>query len=181
MPDTAKMTIGDAVESYIKASEMSLKPSTLASYENIRKNYLKSLYPLPLLSVDNCQIQKAVNFELSCHARHTVVNSLSLLRAALEMFHPDFCLKVKLPKNQPKYKDFPTPEAVLQAMKGTEIETAALLSVWSTLRLGEIEGLQWKDIAADGTCFCNGKEPPCIIVKKMQWIYCQWVIKNGIQ
>jgi len=70
----------------------------------------------------------------------------------LEMFHPDFCLKVKLPKNQLKYKDFPTPEAVLQAMKGTEIEAAVLLSVWSTLRLGEIEGLQWKDIAADGTC-----------------------------
>ncbi len=152
-PKLADMTVKQAIDGYINNSRCALKPTVISSYEKVRDKNLQVLMDVPLYQIDNFAIQSAVNEELATHALHTVTNMLTPLRSALKMYRPDFVMRVKLPKKQRQYKELPSPNAVLQAVHGSEIESAVLLAMWCSLRLGEIQGLQWSDIGEDGKTF----------------------------
>ena len=66
------------------------------------------------------------------------------------MYLPDFVLRTTLPKKQPKIKDLPTPEEVLNAIKDTDVELPVLLALWLGMRLSEIQGLRFSDVSPNG-------------------------------
>lgn len=53
---------------------------------------------------------------------------------------------IQLPKLVKKEKELPSFETVFGIVKGTEIELPCLLSSWLSLRVGEVVGLQFRDV-----------------------------------
>lgn len=144
------LTVGDAIDGYIQSKENVLAPTTIAEYKQTRRNKLKSIMNVPLDKITNILIQQAINEDAARLSPKSVRNANGLLSAALKMYMPDFPLRVTLPQKQPKIKTLPEPDAVLEAVKGTEIELPALLAIWLGLRLSEIQGLRFCDVSADG-------------------------------
>lgn len=144
------VTVGDAIDGYIASKENVLSPTTIAEYRQIRRNKLKRLMDIPLNKLDNIIIQQAINEDAARLSPKSIRNSHGLLSAALKMYLPDFVLRTTLPKKQPKIKDLPTPDEVLNAVKGTDVELPALLALWLGMRLSEIQGLRFSDVSSDG-------------------------------
>jgi integrase len=55
-------------------------------------------------------------------------------------------LKVTLPPKKPVIKNLPTAEQVICMIRGTDIELPCMLSMWLSLRISEVRGLQFGDI-----------------------------------
>ena len=47
---------------------------------------------------------------------------------------------------KPKLKELPTAEQVMNMVCGTDIELPCLLTMWLSLRMGEVRGLQFRDL-----------------------------------
>ena len=73
----------------------------------------------------------------------------------LRQYHPDFHYNVTLPAKKKKIKDLPSPETVLAAVKGSDVELPVLLAMWLSLRMSEVRGLRKQDITADGHIILN--------------------------
>ena len=79
----------------------------------------------------------------------TVRNAYGLLSASLEMFHPDFRLKVTLPARKKAELYTPSDEDIrrlLNHIQGTELEIAVYLAAFGPMRRGEICALESTDI-----------------------------------
>lgn len=144
------ITVGNAIDGYIASKENVLSPTTIAEYRQTRRNKLQRLMDVPLNKLDNIMIQQAINEDASRLSPKSIRNSHGLLSAALKMYLPDFVLRTTLPKKQPKIKDLPTSEELLNAVKDTDVELPALLALWLGMRLSEIQGLRFSDISPDG-------------------------------
>ncbi len=143
------MTVGDAIDGYIAAKSNVLSPTSIAGYHEIRRNRLQRIMDVQLNRLTNLMVQQAVNEDArrlspkSIHAAH------GLLYSALKMYMPDFILTTTLPAKQPHVKNLPSPETVMEAVIGTEIELPCMLAMWLSLRMSEIRGLQFQDITGD--------------------------------
>lgn len=144
------ITVGDAIDGYITSKENVLSPTTIAEYRQTRRNKLQRLMSVPLNKLDNIMIQQAINEDAARLSPKSVRNAHGLLSAALKMYLPDFVLRTTLPKKQPKIKDLPTPEEVLNAIKDTDVELPVLLALWLGMRLSEIQGLRFSDVSPNG-------------------------------
>lgn len=144
------ITVGDAIDGYIESKKNILSPTTIAEYQQTRRNKLQRLMSIQLSKLTNIDIQQAINEDAKRLAPKSIRNAHGLLSAALKMYLPDFILRTTLPKKQPKIKDLPTPEEVLQAVRGTDIELPVLLALWLGMRLSEVIGLRFSDISEDG-------------------------------
>ena len=58
--------------------------------------------------------------------------------------------KVTLPREKKKEIILPEPEVVIKAVIGTPLELPCLLSMWLSLRISEVRGLQFRDISPEG-------------------------------
>ena len=148
--DEIGMTVGEAIDAYIRSKENVLSPSTIGGYRLIRRNHLQALMDVPLSDITNAAVQAEINREALRLSPKTLRNAHGLLSAALGMFLPDFTLHTTLPAKQHKLKVLPTPEQVLRAVKGTDVELPVLLGMWMGMRMSEIRGLRYGDISADG-------------------------------
>ncbi|MGN1415618.1 MAG: site-specific integrase, partial [Oscillospiraceae bacterium] len=54
--------------------------------------------------------------------------------------------KLSLPKKTRKFKRLPTPEEVIEAVRGTDIELPVLMGMWLGMRISEILGARKSDI-----------------------------------
>ncbi|MBR1528658.1 MAG: site-specific integrase [Oscillospiraceae bacterium] len=153
----AKMTVGQAIDSYINMKENILSPSTIGGYRITRKNHIQGLMNTPLEKLTNAEIQREFNEEAKRLSPKTLRNAHGLLSAALAMYMPDFTLHTTLPARQNKIKNLPTPEEVIKAVKGTRIELPVLLSLWLSLRMSEVRGIRYKDIDGNMLTIQNTK------------------------
>ncbi|WP_455649067.1 site-specific integrase [Enterocloster citroniae] len=149
-PMVNDLTINEAANRYMSVKKGVLSPSTLRGYQGIVKNYLSGkLGGIRLLELDNTDIQIWVSDLAVKVSPKTVRNAYGLLSVTLEMFAPDFRVKVTLPAKKKAELYCPSDDDVrklLNHIKGTELEIAVLLAAFGPLRRGEICALTNTDV-----------------------------------
>ncbi|MCQ5130328.1 tyrosine-type recombinase/integrase [Butyricicoccus faecihominis] len=143
------MTLAQALEKYIDAKENVLSPSTIQAYRSISRHRLHALQKLKLIELNSAIVQSAINREAISLSPKTVANVYGLISATCSMFMPDLRLHVTLPAKRRQMRQLPTPDAVVAAVHGSAVELPVMLSLWLSLRLSEVRGLQYGDIDGD--------------------------------
>ena len=147
-----KITVRTAIEQYIYSIENVISPNTLRGYKTILNNYFKHLMDWPVDKLTNLTMQTAINEESKRITKNgtqispkSIQNGYGLISTALRKV----CGKtfdVKLPQLQVKIKEFPEPEDIAQAIRGTNSELPCLLAMWMGMRIGEIKGLDCSSV-----------------------------------
>lgn len=143
------MTVGEAIDKYIRLKDNILSPTSIKSYKSIRKHNLQSLMDIPIYELTNEKVQLAVNIEALTHSPKTVHNAHGLLSTALGVYRPDFTLHTTLPKKIKRERYIPTTEDVsrlLNLTEGTEMYIPVLLAATLSLRRSEVCALTWDDV-----------------------------------
>lgn len=145
-----KLTVGDAVDQYIELCKV-LSPATVAGYQKIRRTAFRPLMDVKVEDLDEKLLQEEVNREANRIGRRgvispkTVSNEWGLISSAL--WHVSRVKwDVRLPKRPRKFKDYPEPKQVMDAVKGTEVELPVMLALWLSFSISEIRGLRWSDL-----------------------------------
>lgn len=147
------MTLSEAIDEYIKNSDAVLSPTTIEGYKSIKKNSYKSLIDVPLKSLSQELLQEAVNNEAKRPSKKnnkntkpispkTVRNSYGLITAVINRYYPDLDCAVQLPAVENRIKELPSPETIMDVVRGTEIELPVLLAMWLSFSMSEVRGLK---------------------------------------
>ena len=148
------ITVQQAMDEYVESKRNVLSPSTIAQYERFAENSFPTLKGIPVGKLTSLDVQQAVNAEAGrkrergknkVSAKY-VKNEYAFLRASVALARPDLALRVTLPKPVKTFRDLPEPDAVIQKIKGTDIELPALLSMWLSLTASEIRGIKVSSI-----------------------------------
>ena len=141
------VTLGECIDSYIKSCSF-LSPTTLSGYEKIRRTMFQGIMDE---DIESLPLQKAINAESRRVSRRgtkvspkSIRNAYGLVSAALRAY--DIKYDVKLPEDEPKFVELPEPEAVIQAVRGSDIELPCMLAMWLSLSMSEIRGLRYSSI-----------------------------------
>lgn len=154
-----RFTVGQALDGYMDLKRNVLSPSTIHGYSIIRRNRLQSLMTMDIHEVDSFAMQKAINEDAVKLSSKSINEAKNLIVTALKLYGVKLELNVTLPPKKPKIKNLPTPQQVIQMVRGTDIELPCLLAMWMSLRISEVRGLQFRDIAKDGSSLqvCRAK------------------------
>lgn len=152
------ITVSEAVKQYIDSRRNIVSVSTLASYEKWARDRFVSIHEIPVDLMDEKILQQAVDQECSIKtykgkpiSSKTVINAYGLYRSAIAWVRP-FQANIKLPRLVKTYKDLPSPQEIVQAVKGTDIELPVLLAMWMSLTESEIRGIKVSSIR-DGVLY----------------------------
>ena len=141
------LTLGNAIFRYISSRKGILEETTIPNYNQTLKFRFKSIMNVNIYELTPIQIQQAISIDAAYVSPKTIKNAYALVKSVLKMFNVDINLtSVRLPKIKKKEKELPTFEEVFAIVKGTSIELPVLLSAWLSLRIGEVIGLQFRDI-----------------------------------
>lgn len=140
-----KMTVGAAIDEFIKSNSRVLSPSTIKAYKSIRKHRFQSVMDKDINASINWQ--KVVNDEFDGISAKTVANAWRLITASLAAqgaTAPSVALP-KIPKSSRPWLDYEQIQAFLAALEGQDCELAALLALHG-LRRSEMFNLTSKDV-----------------------------------
>lgn len=143
--DTAKMTVGEAIEAHIASQNNILSPSTIAGYHRIKKSHLQGIIDTKLLKLTEKNINDEANKEAGKYSAKTVYNAFGLLSTVIKKYRPDFKYNVKLPTVYPTITEIPMDEdlrKIYALAYDTEMELPILLASWLGLRVSEIRGMR---------------------------------------
>lgn len=165
-------TLAEATERYIDSKSAILSPSTIREYRRMAKNNLSGIMGLRLdeLTAENLQVE--FNKEALTLSPKTLRNVRGLLTAVLAVYLPTFRVTVTLPAKQKIDFHVPTSDDVVKfihSVEGTELELAALLAAFGSLRRGEICALTVDDIKGK-----NVHITKAIVLDEWN----QWVLKD---
>lgn len=135
------MTLGEAMDDYIKLRSAVLSPSTMREYKRSRKSDLTNLMDVKLNAITQEMIQAEINLESKDHSPKTVRNMHGLLSAVISTYRPGFAIKTGLPeKVRPKIYVPSDSDIVrlMEAVKGTRMEIPVLLAAFGPMRRSEI-------------------------------------------
>ena len=144
--DNASITLSDAIDKYISRRSNVLSPLTIRSYRIIQNNRFQSVMDRPLKSIRDWQ--RVVNAEAKTCAPKTLKNAWGFVRSVVHEATGEYPPEVKLPQVVAGNRAFLTPEQItvfVSAVKDTHYAIPALLAL-SSLRISEIQALQWEDI-----------------------------------
>ena len=141
------LTVAQAMEGYIECRANVIEPTTVRNYHQIAAHCFKCIHNMKLTSLRTIDVQRAVNAESKRVSPKYVKNAYGFLKSVLKMYEVDIKLNnIQLPKLEPKEKNLPDFDTIFNLVHGTEIEIPVLLSVWLSLRIGEVAGIQFRDI-----------------------------------
>lgn len=140
-------TVGDAVKEYIDSRRATRSPSTICGYEQDARNRFKELQSVPLRELTEDIVQKAIDDETqktrqkggNVISPKTVCNAWGLISAALKKYKLSF--DVSLPQVIIRHNELPNVAEILPVIKGTSIELPCLLSMWLSLTISEVRGI----------------------------------------
>ena len=155
--DADNWTLSEAIDSYIELKRPVLSPSTIYSYEQIRKTAFSSIMGVALCRITEDMAQEAVNREAdripanrtAPISAKTLKNEVGLLMAVLNRYQGRRKLHIDVPKRPRRIRTLPSPKAVYEAVRGTNVELPALLAMWLSFTMSEIRGLT-KSKSIDG-------------------------------
>lgn len=152
----ADVTVKQAVESYLKANEGVLSPSTILNYSKDAKR-IEPLYNAKIRKLTSNDIQSWIA-ELSDKglSPKTVKNTYGLLRSSLAFSGLEITFVIHLPKAQKKRKFAPEDSEIEALYKSadTYMKRAIILASRHSLRRGEISGLKYSDLN-DGSLYVH--------------------------
>lgn len=153
------ITLANAFSRYIEVKSGVLSPSTIAGYDQIRRNALPGIMPLRLSALTNEKIQREITVMAKAgKSPKYIANVNGLLSAVLKMYYPDFVLRVTLPPKQKAPQRAITDseiDAILSAVHGTDMELPVLMALWLGMRVSEIRGARVGDIVGDKLHICR--------------------------
>ena len=139
-------TFGAVADRYIGSKSNILSPTTISGYKKIKKNHLDEWEKTKVSDLTNSKIQIKINEISEIKSPKTVRNVYGFITAVLYYANPERRISVSLPKKKKNIKVLPATEDVINAVRGTNVELAAMLAMWMSLRLSEIRGLMKSDI-----------------------------------
>lgn len=144
------ITVRKAFEMYITTRSNVIEPTTVRNYHQIADHCFRCIMDKQVSSLRAIDIQMAVNAESKRVSPKYVKNAYGLLKSVLKMYEVKINLdSIKLPKLKRIEKEPPTFEQVYEIVKGTDSELPVLLASWLSLRIGEVIGLQFRDVDAE--------------------------------
>lgn len=141
------VTVKEAMERYVKERENVLSPVTVRAYEIMRKR-LEPYGERELSTMRREDWQAILNELAAKYKPKTLKNTIVFLRSAVENAGVSVP-KLELPQAAPKSIPFLKADEIepfVNAVSFTDIAVPALLGL-SSLRLSEIRGLRWENIA----------------------------------
>ena len=143
-------TVREALADYIEArdGEKGRSPSTIDGYDRKARNNLQSLMDVPVSSLTQELVQKAINTDKKKYSGKTIHEAVSLLGSATGKRFPALVIPSKEPRRKPPVYTSDDIRKLLLALNeaGGQTECAGLLAIWCSLRRSEIFGLKWTDI-----------------------------------
>lgn len=142
-------TLDALMLAYIEARSNLLSPSTLASYDKIRRTAFEDIKDIRLGLLTSERYQKAINDYALNRSPKTVANAHTFAKRVLQANGFDIADTANLPQKERKEVEIPTNEEVailLNYTKGTRLYLLIAFSVFLGLRRSETIALQWKDI-----------------------------------
>lgn len=146
------LTVGEAMDMYINDRNAILSPSTIVSYQKIRRNNLQGLMGIKVQDITQEDIQRAVNVDAKIRAPKTIRCAHGLLCAVLKVYRKDFAVSTVLPRLHQSEMEIPEQDIVtklINACQSQDIKVAIMLAAMLGLRRSEISALKWDDV--DGT------------------------------
>lgn len=141
-----RMTVAEAVDGYIALKKNVLSPSTIYGYGVIRRNRLQSIMNIEIHKLNSIAMQRAINEDALTVSRKSINEAKNLVVSAMKLYGVKVDLNVTLPPKKPKIKELPTPQQIVQMVRGTDIELPCLLALCLSLRMSEVRGLQFGDL-----------------------------------
>lgn len=141
-------TLHEAAEAYIAKRSNTLSPVTIRGYRIIQTNRFQEEMPRKLDSIQDSEWQGILNREAGRCSPKTLKNAWGFLRSVIKDATGRYPPDVQLPAPVPPDKPFLTPEQIkvfVEAVRDTKYAVPALLAL-SSLRISEIEALDWKDV-----------------------------------
>ena len=146
-----EMTLGAAIDRYIKNRQNILSPATIGGYKMIRKHRFPDLMDEQLKAITAKKVQSAINEELKPNEKgkrasaKSIYNAIGLVKSVLSE-HIDVDLsKLLLPKRELYIANALSPDEVatlLRGIVGHKAELPVLLAVWLGMRRSEIAALR---------------------------------------
>ncbi len=141
------ITVGEAIENYIRGRDGVLSPSTIQGYRNIQRLYLSDIFrKIPINNISQEIVQDEIRKLSMTKSAKTVHNVHGLITGALSEADPNLKFNIALPKMQKKFIELPPVEDVIRAVRGTDIELPAMLAMWLSLSVSEIRGINVESI-----------------------------------
>lgn len=143
------LTVGEALDRYIKVKKGVLSASTVRGYTQMMNGkYFETLKDKPIYSIDSETLQVFISTISGEVGAKSVSNIYGFLSAVLAMFRPDAVFRVSLPKKIKPKKLSPSSAQVQKLFDAAdrEMKVCIALAAYGSLRRGEICGLKYKDI-----------------------------------
>lgn len=156
----SNLTLREAIDKYISASDAVLSPTTINGYKIIREHAFSCIMDIPLSKLNRSILQEAVNEEAKRKrartdppvpiSAKTVKNEYGLITAVLKMYAPDLDCSVRLPQRPEIVKELLTPDQIFEAVRGDWVELPVLLAMWLSFTSSEIRGIRKSTAIRDG-------------------------------
>ena len=142
-----KPTVYAAMGIYIEERENSLSPLTVRGYQIIRENRFHSIAQRRFDQIKDSEWQKIADNEARLCSAKTLKNAWGFLRSVAQR-NGITIPNVTLAKEAPKpylFLDYEEIRVFVKAVRDTEFAVPLLLAL-SSMRISEIDALQWEDI-----------------------------------
>lgn len=152
-------TLKAAYVAHLEARCGALSPSTYAGYLALSRNTFQRLMPLDISKITNALVQSEVSkMAENGKSRKYIANALGLLTSVLRTAAPDARIDVHLPqkvKREPRRIEDAEISAIMNAVRGSEIELPVLMGLWLGMRMSEIRGARREDIVDNRLHICR--------------------------
>lgn len=140
--------LGAVIDRYIEAKRNVLSPSTITSYEMIRRRNFQDIMNVRVDKLTTEMLQVEVNVMAADKSPKSVRNAYGLIRAALKMFAPELHFNITMPAKKRIEYHVPTTAEVCELIvhASRNMKTAIMLAAFCGLRRGEIAALTYGDI-----------------------------------
>lgn len=143
------LTVGEAIDGYIKAKEGVLSPSTIRGYDRmVKQGRFDSIKGIKLKKLTSENLQLFISDLSQKYKAKTARNAYGLLHPAISMYAPDLAFRVTLPKKEKVKKTSPSDEDIKELFQqaSTEMQKCIVLSAFGSMRRGEICALKYRDL-----------------------------------
>lgn len=142
-------TLSQAIDDYIDFKRELLSPTTIATYEKIKRNYFLSLMKKRISQISEQNLQQEINYIYKNHSAKTVKSAYGFISTVLKFKNPYAIYNVTLPKKEKRIKEplqASDIEKIIKAVTGTDVEVPTLIALCCGLRMSEIRALTFADL-----------------------------------
>ena len=140
------LTLQAAVKRYIESKDKILSPLTIKSYWQIYNLRLEPLADMRISKITALDMQNYINQLSVRFSPKTVKNAYGLVLSSINLVHPGTAYNVTLPAAKKMIRSLPTPEDIMDIVKGSDIELPILMLMCLGLRRSELIALRASDI-----------------------------------